>query len=75
MTDKILENKLVAFYSHYKNLANLLSFFGTTLLLDDTDEIPRAQIDVIVETLLKETEGKTEELKSIIDQYQATYCK
>lgn len=48
-----LENKLIEFYTHYEALTNLISFLANTLLSDDPDEIPRGEIDTMVETIAR----------------------
>ena len=65
-----LENKLVEFYAHYESLTNLISFLANTLLSDDTDEVPRREIDTMVESIAEETRGKLKQLKEIIDEFQ-----
>lgn len=65
-----LENKLVEFYAHYESLTNLISFLANTLLSDDTDEVPRREIDTMVESIAEKTRGKLKQLKEIIDEFQ-----
>lgn len=65
-----LENKLVEFYAHYESLTNLINFLANTLLSDDTDEVPRRQIDTMIEAIAEKTEGKLGQLKEIIDEFQ-----
>lgn len=68
-----LENKLIEFYTHYEALTNLISFLANTLLSDDPDEIPRGEIDTMVETIADKNEGKLQELKEIIDEFQENF--
>ena len=70
-----LENKLTEFYAHYEKLNAKLNFFATALINDENDEIPRTQIDIMLEDLSKQSEGKLELLNEIIDEFQETYCK
>lgn len=69
-----LENKLIEFYTHYEALTNLINFLANTLLSDDPDEIPRGEIDTMIETIAEKTQGKLTELKEIIDEFQENLC-
>lgn len=70
MDNSKLETKLVEFYTHYKAITNLINLLTETLLNDDTNQVPRSQIDTMVETIAQKNEGKLEMLDEILNEVQ-----